>query len=166
MGLRSNFYFIWHHLLNYSLMIYCIKTYKSISPLFFQSWWLETCCSWHNCHTPSLIVFLLEIDFCIVSVIDLLCHLCLIQFLQKGSSQECCPIYWCMHETTYFVYSYRYIGLTPNNTFYLQCCCLDSRVLISALFISSPSVCQNSCMEGVFSTSCTIDKEVFSSQMW
>nr|CAB3502513.1 unnamed protein product [Digitaria exilis] len=28
-------------------------------------------------------------------------------FPQKGSSQECRPIYWCMHETSYFVYSYR-----------------------------------------------------------
>nr|CAB3454279.1 unnamed protein product [Digitaria exilis] len=28
-------------------------------------------------------------------------------FPQKGSSQECRPIYWCVHETSYFVYSYR-----------------------------------------------------------
>ncbi|PWZ13434.1 Serine/threonine-protein kinase STY17 [Zea mays] len=31
---------------------------------------------------------------------------CLILILQKGSSQKCCAIYWCMHETSCFVYYY------------------------------------------------------------
>ncbi|XP_020084027.1 serine/threonine-protein kinase STY46-like isoform X2 [Ananas comosus] len=31
---------------------------------------------------------------------------------KKGSSQECCAVYWRMHQTTYFVYSYRFVSLS------------------------------------------------------
>jgi serine/threonine protein kinase len=63
---------------------------------------------------------------------SLICH----SYPQKGSSQECCPIYWCMHETTYFVYSYRYTDFTRNNTSYFTVQLLRFPRLYSILFFS------------------------------